>query len=102
MIPNASLSSQEAHGVFSLLRTGYNASSSVAHASSNRLLATKSNDSADADAEYLSDGIAESLINNLSQISTLRVMARSTVFRRYKGKTPIPKRPGAICAFDMR
>ena len=42
------------------------------------------NDSADPDAEYLSDGITESLINNLSQISTLRVMARSTVFRRYK------------------
>ena len=37
-----------------------------------------------ADAEYLSDGIAESLINNLAHIRTLRVLPRSTVFR-YKG-----------------
>ena len=34
-----------------------------------------------ADAEYLSDGIAESLINNLARIPTLRVVPRSTVFR---------------------
>jgi len=36
------------------------------------------------DAEYLSDGIAESLINNLARIRKLRVVPRSTVFR-YKG-----------------
>jgi eukaryotic-like serine/threonine-protein kinase len=35
---------------------------------------------------YLSDGITEALINNLSQLPKLRVMARSTVFR-YKGLT---------------
>ena len=34
-----------------------------------------------ADAEYLSDGIAESLINDLTRIPTLRVVPRSTVFR---------------------
>jgi TolB-like protein/Flp pilus assembly protein TadD len=34
-----------------------------------------------ADAEYLSDGIAESLINNLTRIPKLRVVPRSTVFR---------------------
>jgi eukaryotic-like serine/threonine-protein kinase len=34
-----------------------------------------------ADAEYLSDGIAETLINNLARISNLRVVPRSTVFR---------------------
>jgi len=34
-----------------------------------------------ADAEYLSDGIAESLINNLARIPRLRVVPRSTVFR---------------------
>lgn len=39
----------------------------------------------DPDTEYLSDGITESIINNLSQLPKLRVMARSTVFR-YKGR----------------
>jgi serine/threonine protein kinase/tetratricopeptide (TPR) repeat protein len=43
------------------------------------------NVSANADTEYLSDGIAESLIDNLSQIPELRVTARNTAFR-YKGK----------------
>lgn len=37
-----------------------------------------------ADAEYLSDGIAESLINGLARVPRLRVVPRSTVFR-YKG-----------------
>lgn len=40
---------------------------------------------ADPNTEYLSDGITESLINSLSQVSTLRVLPRSTVFR-YKGR----------------
>jgi len=43
--------------------------------------------------EYLSDGITESLINNLSQLPNLRVMARSTVFR-YKGKDTDPQKIG--------
>jgi TolB-like protein/Tfp pilus assembly protein PilF len=51
------------------------------------------NDSADPDAEYLSDGITETLINNLSQISNLRVVARSTVFR-YEGKNIDPQKAG--------
>jgi serine/threonine-protein kinase len=33
-------------------------------------------------SEYLADGITEGVINDLSQVPTLRVMARSTVFRR--------------------
>jgi len=40
---------------------------------------------ADPDAEYLSDGITESIIDTLSHLPKLRVMARSTVFR-YKGR----------------
>jgi TolB-like protein/Tfp pilus assembly protein PilF len=51
------------------------------------------NDSADPDGEYLSDGITETLINNLSQIWNLRVVARSTVFR-YEGKDIDPQRAG--------
>jgi serine/threonine protein kinase/tetratricopeptide (TPR) repeat protein len=43
------------------------------------------NASGDPDTEYLSDGITESIINSLSQLPKLRVMARSTVFR-YKGR----------------
>ncbi|HKQ04477.1 MAG TPA: protein kinase [Blastocatellia bacterium] len=43
------------------------------------------NESLDAETEYLADGITESIINSLSQIPKLRVMARSTVFR-YKGR----------------
>ena len=37
------------------------------------------------DREYLSDGFTESIINNLSQLTNLKVIARSSVFR-YKGK----------------
>jgi eukaryotic-like serine/threonine-protein kinase len=40
---------------------------------------------ASADQEYLSDGVTESIINNLTKISSLRVVPRSTVFR-FKGK----------------
>jgi serine/threonine-protein kinase len=40
---------------------------------------------ANPDREYLSDGFTESIINNLSQLNNLKVIARSSVFR-YKGK----------------
>ena len=43
------------------------------------------NSSADADTEYLSDGLAESLIYQLSQLPNLKVSPTSSVFR-YKGK----------------
>ena len=47
----------------------------------------------DADVEYLSDGITETIISKLSQVSSLRVMARSTVFA-YKGKDIDPRKVG--------
>lgn len=47
----------------------------------------------DASSEYLSDGITENIINTLSRIQGLRVMARSTVFR-FKGKNADPLEVG--------
>jgi len=49
--------------------------------------------SSEGDTEYLSDGITESLINSLSQVPNLRVIARSSVFR-YKGQEPDLQRIG--------
>lgn len=43
------------------------------------------NESGNADIEYLTDGMTETLISSLSQLPNLDVKARSTVFR-YKGK----------------
>jgi serine/threonine protein kinase/Flp pilus assembly protein TadD len=51
------------------------------------------NASGDPDSEYLSDGIAEALINSLSQLGRLRVLARGTVLR-YKGQTGDPQKIG--------
>ena len=51
------------------------------------------NTSADQSTDYLSDGITESVIDNLSQLPNLRVMARGTVFR-YKGKEDDPQKIG--------
>jgi serine/threonine protein kinase len=51
------------------------------------------NASRDPNLEYLSDGITESIINNLSQLPKLRVVPRSTVFR-YKGKNVDPQEAG--------
>jgi eukaryotic-like serine/threonine-protein kinase len=51
----------------------------------------------DPDTEYLSDGITESLINSLSQLPNLSVMARSSVFR-YKGRDVDP----ATVAKDLK
>jgi len=47
----------------------------------------------DPDADYFSDGITESIINNLSQLGRLRVTARTTVFR-YKGREAEPQAIG--------
>ena len=55
------------------------------------------NDTGDTDLDYLSEGIAESLIDKLSLIPRLRVLARTTAFR-YKtgvGNNIIPQQIGA-------
>ncbi|HJZ13567.1 MAG TPA: protein kinase, partial [Acidobacteriota bacterium] len=51
------------------------------------------NRNANTQTEYLSDGVTESIINNLSQLGRLRVMARGTVFT-YKGQTLDPRKVG--------
>ncbi len=47
------------------------------------------NATGDRNAEYLSDGITETLINTLAQVPGLRVMSRTSVFH-YKGKPANP------------
>ncbi len=51
------------------------------------------NQNHDSNTDYLADGVTESIISSLSQLSQLRVMARSTVFR-YKGKDVDPQKVG--------
>ncbi len=51
------------------------------------------NASADQNGEYLSDGITESLINSLSKLPKLRIIARTTVFR-YKNRQVDPQEAG--------
>ena len=51
------------------------------------------NESGNADIEYLSDGMTETLINSLSHLPNLIVKARSSVFR-YKGKETDPQTIG--------
>jgi len=53
------------------------------------------NVSKDPNSEYLSEGITESIINTLSRISKLRVLAPSTVFR-FKGKDVDPQEIGTL------
>jgi TolB-like protein/DNA-binding winged helix-turn-helix (wHTH) protein/Tfp pilus assembly protein PilF len=52
-----------------------------------------SNQAGDADSEYLSDGITESLINSLTQLKGLRVIPRTTVFH-YKSREVDPQSAG--------
>jgi TolB-like protein len=51
------------------------------------------NESCDPDAEYLSVGLTESIINSLSQFHDLRVMARNSVYH-YQGKDLEPRTVG--------
>lgn len=56
---------------------------SAANATAKRSLAVLPflNASQDPNAEYLSDGVTENIINNLSHLSNLRVMSRNSAFR---------------------
>jgi serine/threonine-protein kinase len=51
------------------------------------------NTSNDPNTEYLSDGISEALINSLTELRQLKVIARSTAFR-YKGREVDPQAVG--------
>lgn len=51
------------------------------------------NESGKTEVEYLSDGISESLINNLSQLKQLKVVARATAFS-YKNRQSDPRQIG--------
>ena len=51
------------------------------------------NDSNDPNAEYLSDGLTESIINSLSQLPNLKVMSRNAAFR-FKGSNKDPREAG--------
>ncbi len=52
------------------------------------------NEGGNADVEYLSDGMTETLINSLSQLPKLSVKARSSVFS-YKGRDAKPQQVGS-------
>jgi eukaryotic-like serine/threonine-protein kinase len=58
------------------------------------------NASGDPDTEYLSDGISESLINSLSQLPNVRVMARTTMFT-FKGRDADPQQVGRQLRVDV-
>jgi hypothetical protein len=55
-----------------------------------------SKSASDPNAEYLSDGLTDGLIDRLSNIPKLRVMSHSAVFR-YKGGQVDPQAAGIIC-----
>ncbi len=58
------------------------------------------NANAEADTEYVADGITENIIGKLTQIARLdKVIARSSVFR-YKGKTVDPQAVGRELVVD--
>ena len=58
------------------------------------------NASGDANLDYLSDGLSENLINKLSQIGQLKVIAQSSAFR-FKGKDVDPKEAGQTLGVEV-
>jgi TolB-like protein/Tfp pilus assembly protein PilF/predicted Ser/Thr protein kinase len=57
------------------------------------------NATADANNEFLSDGLTEDLISTLSQLPNLKVLARATVFR-FSGKEDEPTKIGQTLGVD--
>ncbi|HUE83920.1 MAG TPA: protein kinase [Pyrinomonadaceae bacterium] len=55
-----------------------------------------SNETGDSELDYLTDGLSESLINNLSQLPGLKVIARSSSFRYRGSVTEAEKVAGAL------
>src|SRR5262249_29094238 len=51
------------------------------------------NQNHDSEMDYLSDGLTESIINSLTQIPNLKVIARGSAFR-YKGRNADPMTAG--------
>ena len=58
------------------------------------------NETGDPALEYLSDGITDSIINSLSQVPQVSVIARSLVYHRYKGKKADAREVGRELAAD--
>src|SRR5437867_100229 len=86
--------------VFPLLRTINSPVPTAEHSVSNAAQPEKSiavlpfeNASNEPNTEYLSEGISEALINSLSELQQLRVIARPTAFR-YKRKDVDPRQVG--------
>jgi len=57
------------------------------------------NGSGESDLQYLSDGVTEGIINSLSQIPDLKVLASGTVFR-FKGANIDPRKVGKELGVD--
>jgi eukaryotic-like serine/threonine-protein kinase len=72
-------------GTVYLIRTNKSSSTAVATPIDSIAVLPFQNKSSDAETEYLSDGLAESLIFGLSQLPKLKVSPTSSVFR-YRGK----------------
>lgn len=53
----------------------------------------------DPNTEYFSDGVTENIINSLSQLPRIKVLARTTVFR-YKGRESDPQKVGNELGVD--
>lgn len=82
---------------FLVLRDDIDVRSPIARAPAKRVRAIAIlpfvNATGDREAEYLSDGVTETLINTLAQVPGLRVMSRTSVFH-YKGRDMNPVQVG--------
>jgi serine/threonine-protein kinase len=80
-------------GTIYLIRTNKSSSTGVATPIDSIAVLPFQNKSSDSESEYLSDGLAESLIFGLSQLPKLKVSPTNTVFR-YKNKEIDPVQVG--------